>query len=379
MPLRIWLFAPRNVAGGISTWSHSWEEVSSWEFEWIDTARRYEALGSRTVIRRAFFGALHAVRRHAAATNVLRRATSEHDLIYMTLSPNLGLWFRDFPILWRMRRARVPVVVHLHGGNTVGFFGKTALLRAIARSTYRSATSIFCITPKVETMARKLLPEANIHLVPNMILETDAPVSTPSASSRIVLHVGGQSRAKGTVEVLRTAAQIPDAEFRLVGPISPSAQKDIQEYTQDAKAPQNVRWVGEKRGRDLEAEFANADVFLFPSHAEGFPMVILEAMRAGLPIVASDVGAIPEMLGSDKEDGPVAGIVLPLHECLDVNSLVTATSRVLDDYRLRVDLGKIARARVESHYSAPLVIERLERILLSIKHTSEGGDPTQYG
>lgn len=87
---------------------------------------------------------------------------------------------------------------------------------------------------------------------------------------------------------------------------------------------------------DVPNVLRNADIFVFPSVYEGMPMVLVEAMAAGLPIVASAVGGIPDML----EDGKSALLCEP-----DAASVVTAVERLLSDEGLRKSLGMAARER----------------------------------
>ncbi|MDB5793342.1 MAG: hypothetical protein JWQ80_3366 [Massilia sp.] len=97
-----------------------------------------------------------------------------------------------------------------------------------------------------------------------------------------------------------------------------------------------------------------ADVFCLPSHAEGLPMSLLEAMASGCASVASAVGGIPEAL----EDGE-NGLLVPRH---DAPALAAALARVLADGALRARLGSRARTTVEQHYSTDAVCGRLAAI-----------------
>jgi glycosyltransferase involved in cell wall biosynthesis len=101
-------------------------------------------------------------------------------------------------------------------------------------------------------------------------------------------------------------------------------------------------------------------VFCLPSHAEGLPMAMLEAMAAGKAVVASKVGAIPEAI----MDGDNGLLVAPG----DSQALAAALASVLADAALRERLGRRARATVEQHYSLDAVGARLG----AIYHELEG-------
>jgi glycosyltransferase involved in cell wall biosynthesis len=95
--------------------------------------------------------------------------------------------------------------------------------------------------------------------------------------------------------------------------------------------------------------YHEADVFALPTHREGFPNTLLEAMAAGLPCVACPVGAVPEML----EDG--CGESVPVGDAL---ALRESLRRLAADPERCALLGRRARARVAERYSAAAVMAR---------------------
>jgi glycosyltransferase involved in cell wall biosynthesis len=95
---------------------------------------------------------------------------------------------------------------------------------------------------------------------------------------------------------------------------------------------------------DLAALFASAEVACIPSLYEGFSLPAVEAMASGTPIVASRVGALPEVLGTD-------GACAELVPAADVESLTRALGALLDSPEKRRNLGKAGRARAISVFS----------------------------
>lgn len=96
---------------------------------------------------------------------------------------------------------------------------------------------------------------------------------------------------------------------------------------------------------------ASSDVFLFPSTTEGFPISVAEAMAVGLPVVASPVGAIPEMI-----DVPDGGFLVGAN---DVRGYVEALTQLRDDPDLRQRMGRYNRAKAQREYDFDVVVERL--------------------
>jgi glycosyltransferase involved in cell wall biosynthesis len=89
------------------------------------------------------------------------------------------------------------------------------------------------------------------------------------------------------------------------------------------------------------------DVFVMPSFTEGTPNSIVEAMASGLPIIATDVGGIPDMIGED------AGILVP---AADTEALAQAMQRLAEDSELRKAMGRAARARYLKLFSPEVVL-----------------------
>ena len=109
---------------------------------------------------------------------------------------------------------------------------------------------------------------------------------------------------------------------------------------------------------DVYQLLPGVDAFILSSKREGFPMSILEAMAAGLPVIATNVGGIPEIVRDGQN-----GILVPPQ---DQNSLVNAICRVLDDSELANNLARRARMSVEQSYSIQAITEAYTKIYLSV-------------
>ena len=101
-------------------------------------------------------------------------------------------------------------------------------------------------------------------------------------------------------------------------------------------------------------EMKSCDIFVLPTYTEGFPNVILESMACGCPIIASRVGAIPEML--EEEEGRHYGILIdPQNEMFLRNAILT----LLSNDNLKVECGNNARKRVYTRYNIQTISNQL--------------------
>jgi alpha-maltose-1-phosphate synthase len=117
--------------------------------------------------------------------------------------------------------------------------------------------------------------------------------------------------------------------------------------------------AGSERLRELYAE---ADVFALPTQADAVPWAVLEAMAAGLPVVASGVGAIPEMLGESGEVVPPG----------DPEAVAAALRRLSDPERRR-EMGEAARERVHQNYDNALQTPKILALARAVAEGARGG------
>jgi glycosyltransferase involved in cell wall biosynthesis len=158
-----------------------------------------------------------------------------------------------------------------------------------------------------------------------------------------ILFVGNDVARKG-LGVLRKAAR------RLEG-----AEIDVVTGDEDVPPGEGVRVHRgiTPRSEDLRRLYNRADVFVLPTFADAVPNVVVEAMAAGLPVVATDVGAVREMVGA-------AGVVVPPG---DAEALAAALDELRGDPAGRAALGDTARERARRHYEASTQADRLAKWL----------------
>jgi glycosyltransferase involved in cell wall biosynthesis len=129
----------------------------------------------------------------------------------------------------------------------------------------------------------------------------------------------------------------------------------------DGSRLDNVRWVDELLTSPLriQAQLAAADVYAFPSRAEGFPVALVEAIACGLPAVAADASGVREILGPEEAR---AGVIVPRE---DAQALAAAVEHLLEDVDARGELAHRARRRAVEMFSLAAVGSDLRRFLLA--------------
>jgi colanic acid/amylovoran biosynthesis glycosyltransferase len=166
----------------------------------------------------------------------------------------------------------------------------------------------------------------------------------PSSARLRIICVGRLSPEKGQIGLLEAFADVPaqgiDAELVLVGdgPERSSIERKIHEL---GLSP-CITLKGRLDEKSTLLEIASSDLLVLPSFMEGLPIVLIEAMALGVPVIATRVAGIPELIMDEKE-----GL---LFRPADWGDLTQKITRLLRDEDLRRDLASAARAKVETEF-----------------------------
>jgi len=164
---------------------------------------------------------------------------------------------------------------------------------------------------------------------------------------------------KGVFEVLESATTVlgmfPAVRYVLAGEwYSPAEAQEAKRYIARYGLEDCVRMVGPVAGERKNQLLASSTVMVFPSHSEGHPLVLLEALSASLPVITTRVGAIPEIISDGKE-----GFLIDRG---DVVALADRTARLVGDPELRARMSFCARRRYERDFTAEHFADRLGAI-----------------
>jgi glycosyltransferase involved in cell wall biosynthesis len=258
--------------------------------------------------------------------------------------------------------ARVPArIFTVHGWAFAAYTGRASTVYLVADRLMRPLTTrMVCVAENElrKGVAARTCDEAQTVVIRNAIDVRGAPRARPDEGAPVLLSVGRLKYPKDGAALLRAAALLGERAFELElvgdGPDLAELQALHGELGLDGR----VRFAG---GRDDVPDLlARSAVFVLSSRSEGLPISVLEAMAAGLPVVASDVGGLREQV----VDGET-GYLVPAG---DPQALADALARLLDDPGLRRRLGDAGRARAEELFDLPAFREahlRLYRSLLA--------------
>ena len=251
--------------------------------------------------------------------------------------------------------ARVPVRV---GNRREINPDKSPLAIALQRAAYACAHVVIANSRAVaDRLQLEGVPRRKVAVIPNGLDRSQFVSGARRARRRAIVTVANLRAEKGHDVLIDAAPEIlrrfPDARFEFVG------DGPMREPLRARAVARGVSHALTFSGYcdDVPAKLAAADVFVLPSRSEAFPNAVLEAMAAGLPIVASAVGGILELI-----DGGRNGVVVPPG---DSGALTQALCTILGDPPAAARLGDAARADAESHYSFDRMVSAFERRYLT--------------
>ena len=335
--------------GGIATWTEqycAYCRERSVDVSVVNTALQ----GSRATNINNKRDVFSEVKRTWSIFSDLRRQIRHNrpDVVHINSSCSTFGLTRDMLCVRYVKSKKIPVVLHFHC-TIQDQLPKGALPDALFRAAVKKSDHVITMN----TYSLNAVTEAGGgekgSIIPNFIWVSPnmRPVEIQE-SIRKIIFVGHVQPNKGVWEIFQVAPLFPQYRFILVGPVA--------EEVAVSQCPDNVTLLGKKSHPDTMALLREADVFLFPSHTEGFSMALLEAMAVGLPSIATDVGANGDMLES------MGGIIVPKES---VGELADAI-RKLECVDAREQMSQWSIRKVREQYGTQRVVQQIFSIYESV-------------
>jgi glycosyltransferase involved in cell wall biosynthesis len=254
-------------------------------------------------------------------------------------------WVRDIPYVMRL---------HASGWMCRRMFGERAPLSdsievRLERYSLRNAAGVSAPSQSIANYIRQTCGVIHaIEIIPYPIDTTHFAPCSERENPPYVLFVGRVEERKGAAELMdampRVWARHPDCEFVFIGRVSDELAAQIEGLDGRAK------FLGVRPLEDLVNWYQRAAIFVAPSFWDNSPNTIYEAMACGVPVVATRVGGIPELV----DDG-ATGLLVPQH---DSTALADAIISLLGDPTRRAQMGQRAREKVVAEYSVEKIAAR---------------------
>ncbi len=206
-----------------------------------------------------------------------------------------------------------------------------------------------CLGQRLADNYPPFMARDKVRIIPNGIPAVfHTAAVAPAQDATTVVYLSNMAIAKGWRVLFRAAETVcrqrPQVNFAFYGsPTADTSQEEIEATFGASDFRDRIQFYGYVEGKAKERAFSSAHIFCFPSFNEAFPLTVLEAMSYGLPIIASDVGAVREAVDDYR-----GGVLVPAN---NEQELVAALLRLVDDPEARTRMGEHNRAAYEQSFT----------------------------
>jgi glycosyltransferase involved in cell wall biosynthesis len=280
-------------------------------------------------------------------------------IVHIHLAGQISL-LRKLPIQALANVLHKRVILHIHAASEESLFQKTP--RWAWKFAFDNADRVIALSPSWAEIIRRNTEHSNIIVLPNPVKMFSSAPRKVGLSPR-VLYVGKLESRKGFDTLIAAAAIVlrdfPKAEFWFAGH---GELKEASEQASQLGISSQVRLLGWVSAEELERIYDHVDLFCLPSHNEGVPMSVLEAMSHGLPVICTPVGGIPDVV----KDGSNGMFVEPGN----ADSIANMILRLLREPELAASLADAGHKTVQDTCKLELVVNQLEAIYLDLGATT---------
>ncbi|HPD31005.1 MAG TPA: glycosyltransferase family 4 protein [Phycisphaerae bacterium] len=266
-----------------------------------------------------------------------------------------GGFFEKAFLVLLARLGRCRTILQVHGGafaefyDQAGWLGKKAIRRVLAVpdrviAISREMQGTLC---RVSSRPDRVTVVENAVFVPQRTIwdVKEAAGSQRGQAPVKILFLNRVEPAKGIwelLEALGTVLERSNACARIVGP-EPDCGGELMSRIGQLGLQDRIRLEPAVQGQAKEKAYLSADIYVLPSHVEGMPLGLLEAMSYGLPCIATPVGGVPSVIDHDRN-----GLLVPPK---DPRALAAAILRLTQDASARRRLGSVARQTIVDRFS----------------------------
>lgn len=346
---RVLVIAPGHLGrGGIDSVVRMYQGTEMWS----GFCRMLSTYDDRDPMRKIWA----AIKAYAISPFAVARA----EIIHIHLAGQISL-LRKLPIVVLALILRRKLIIHIHASGEESLFIRTP--RWAWKFVLGTADYVIALSPSWKKIILKHVGGANVVVLPNPV-NTFALVPRHISSRPRVLYVGKLESRKGFKELISAAAfvlqEFPQAEFWFAGH---GDLDTAREHAIHLGISEQIHLLGWLSASELTAIYDQADIFCLPSHNEGVPMSVLEAMSHGLPVVCTPVGGLPDII----RDGKNALYAKPG----DPGSIANALLHLMREPDMAAALAKAGRNTVVDDFHIQQISERLEALYWELAATEK--------
>ena len=285
-------------------------------------------------------------------------------LYYLPSGSNKIALYKDIFLLFILRKLFSKTIYHIHAGGLSEYFNQYSFIERKMIMCVMGKPDLVIQLSKMSPADGVLLNAKKIVYIPNGITASKTKIQKLKDPVINLLYVGLIKESKGIFVLLEALRKIKETKFLwkmyIVGEFKSSVIKDrALNFIKRNGLELYVEFPGVKAGPDKEMYFAQADIFCFPSYfeCENFPLVLLEAMQYGLPIVTTNWRAIPEIVIEEK-----TGFLVPIKNS---EKLAIRLQELLENKKLREIMGSNGKKEFQKNYLLDIHLKSIEEAILN--------------
>jgi glycosyltransferase involved in cell wall biosynthesis len=332
------------VTGGVSAVVNNWLEAG------LSNMVRLEYIATLTESRAGLYPGTLADGLKAVL-RFIGEIVQSYDLVHIHLSYGASFYRKLlFFLIARMSRKRT--IIHLHGSRFQEFYDEApAVVKRLISYMFNNADAVLVLSRQWQNFVGRISVNPEVHILFNGSFPRELP-ARQSNEVPVITFMGRLGSRKGIYDLIeafdRLRAKGCRAELLLCGD---GDTDKVSEIVRARGLESCVKVLGWVEGDQKEAIYLRSDIFILPSYNEGLPGAIVEAMSYGLPVIASDVGGIPEAVN----DG-VNGILV---RAGDVTAITQAMGALLRDPARRRKMGLASAELIISKFNVYRIVEQL--------------------
>ncbi|MEQ1921585.1 MAG: glycosyltransferase [Pyrinomonadaceae bacterium] len=285
------------------------------------------------------------------------------EAVYVHMGSNASLYRESgFVLLGKLFRKKV--ILHFHAGDVDEYLPRQPKPgRSFIGLGLRSADRIIAVSERSASQVAEIVPIEKITVIPNAI-DISAFKELPERFQQVnsdgairLLFVGAAGKLKGESDLIKALHLLKDND----PPLKASFLGYGTEELDQTGIGDMIEHLGPVSLNDRLTFYQNADIFVLPTYAEAMPISVIEAMAAGLPVITTPVGGIPEIV-----DDTIEGYLCPVR---DYKTLAEKISYLARNADVRTRIGRAARNRAVKEMDFGNYVDALRYELASAAQT----------